>query len=540
MDEQELMALLPTEPPEDWLSWLRQNGQLCRNYLIYRHDRGQIARARCTACREEMKLDWIRPEQAGCSRGIWMPRKEVQVSGSAAASGEKVRCPRCGEMVMAVHKPEMYGWCQEVIFFLTIEGRPGGQAVLTGWQARRYVGTDLEMKEECIPWEAYLFFREMDRRGKSRLKCRKAMAHRQLFYNAYPSEWRMPKRTTDSWGSCEWVHPWKSLEGTVLENAKAREYLARTKGGNLIGYLLEYKKHPAAENLVTGGFAQLLEEYITGGYEGMEPAAINWKEAKPLRMLGLEKWEAEHWRNNRGTIGLSGLVAYRKVKTALGRPVRPEEWEVIWHWPLSLTAELLQRENGRNYLRDLRYLIKQEAKNPNIRPGDMADYLRAAGELGEDLKQADVRWPKDLARADERAGERLAEKKNAQLAEAFADMNRQIEELAWEDGGLLIRPAANSGELQREGKCLHHCVGGYSRAHCEGKPIFFIRRAEEPEKPFFTLQLNAETGKVLQNRGLRNCARTQEVQEFEERWLHQVVEPWMKQKRKRPKKGKAA
>lgn len=140
------------------------------------------------------------------------------------------------------------------------------------------------------------------------------------------------------------------------------EYMAQTKSGNLIGYLLEYKKHPAAENLVTGGFAWLLEEYITGGYGGMEPAAINWKEAKPMRMLGLEKWEAGHWRNNRGTMGLSGLVAYRKVKAALGRPVRPEEWNLIWHWPLHLTEELLKREEGRNYLRDLRYLIKRRRR----------------------------------------------------------------------------------------------------------------------------------------------------------------------------------
>ena len=65
-----------------------------------------------------------------------------------------------------------------------------------------------------------------------------------------------------------------------------------------------------------------------------------------------------------------------------------------------------------------------------------------------------------------------------------------------------------------------------------GKSIFFIRRAESPKESYFTLQLDTATGKVLQNRGRHNCARTPEVEAFEQAWIFQVVKPWLDHKQK--------
>lgn len=63
----------------------------------------------------------------------------------------------------------------------------------------------------------------------------------------------------------------------------------------------------------------------------------------------------------------------------------------------------------------------------------------------------------------------------------------------------------------------------YAKRHAGGETaIFFIRRASQPEKPFFTLELDEKRLNVRQNRGLRNCARTPEVQAFEEKWLEWV------------------
>lgn len=79
---------------------------------------------------------------------------------------------------------------------------------------------------------------------------------------------------------------------------------------------------------------------------------------------------------------------------------------------------------------------------------------------------------------------------------------------------------ADERELIDEGDALHHCVGTYAERHSKGEcSILLIRRAEEPDKPWFTLNLNIRAGNVTENRGSRNCARTPEVAAFESAWL---------------------
>lgn len=75
-------------------------------------------------------------------------------------------------------------------------------------------------------------------------------------------------------------------------------------------------------------------------------------------------------------------------------------------------------------------------------------------------------------------------------------------------------------ELEEEGIVLDHCVGSYKSIHAAGKqPIFFVRRESEPDKPWFTLQFSLSNLTVVQNRGKCNCARTEEVKAFEEKFL---------------------
>ena len=110
--------------------------------------------------------------------------------------------------------------------------------------------------------------------------------------------------------------------------------------------------------------------------------------------------------------------------------------------------------------------------------------------------------------------------------------------MAWEQAGLLIRPAATAKELIREGAALHHCVGGYAERMAKGETaIFFIRRAEEPDKPFYTLELRDKT--VIQCRTAHNKSYEQDepVHAFVREWLATKV---LKTKKKPTKAKKAA
>ena len=75
---------------------------------------------------------------------------------------------------------------------------------------------------------------------------------------------------------------------------------------------------------------------------------------------------------------------------------------------------------------------------------------------------------------------------------------------------------------QREGQALHHCVGTYiERVAAKKCLIVFVRRVEEPEKPFVTVEVS--NGKIVQIRGERNSDPTKEVKKFVDLWSRKVL-----------------
>ncbi|MBQ9347476.1 MAG: PcfJ domain-containing protein, partial [Oscillibacter sp.] len=122
---------------------------------------------------------------------------------------------------------------------------------------------------------------------------------------------------------------------------------------------------------------------------------------------------------------------------------------------------------------------------------------------------------------EKQEAKRIAE--NAKYTAQFAELAERLAPLSWEYKGILIRCAAAPGELDEEGRALSHCVGGYKDTHAKGeKPIFFIRRAKEPDKPWYTLQLDLIKRTVIQNRGKCNCKETKAVVEFREQWVEHI------------------
>ena len=116
------------------------------------------------------------------------------------------------------------------------------------------------------------------------------------------------------------------------------------------------------------------------------------------------------------------------------------------------------------------------------------------------------------------------EKESAEVQAAFTTRFEALSRFSYVSPiGLQIFPAPSQISLIEEGEKLHHCVGGYATRHANGQTaIFFVRKIETPDEPFFTLELNEKTLSVVQNRGLRNCARTPEVVAFEEEWLQYI------------------
>ena len=79
--------------------------------------------------------------------------------------------------------------------------------------------------------------------------------------------------------------------------------------------------------------------------------------------------------------------------------------------------------------------------------------------------------------------------------------------------GLILRVPRDTQEIKNEGAALHHCVGTYVDRVAKGQThIFFVRRVEEPDTPYFTMEYNK--GRVIQCRGSHNCEMPSSVKTF--------------------------
>ena len=135
------------------------------------------------------------------------------------------------------------------------------------------------------------------------------------------------------------------------------------------------------------------------------------------------------------------------------------------------------------------------------------DYLRMCEEIGKPTNEQRVLFPDDLRAAHD---ECVEEKKNIyskKMKERAKTRRAELTAAGYDFKSGTIRAVIpkNAEDIKREGKKLHHCVGGYVDRYSEGSTnIIFIRRAEKPNEPWFTLEVNPKNLNFVQCYGFKN------------------------------------
>ncbi len=543
--------LLPRQPSEGALEWCIRE-KFKAEYAIYKSAWWQDpltgikengVQVTCTACGES----WLAKKVHDADQcAPWKAPFGFLDGNTVAATGDSIPCPLCGARVSARHigAVSKYGIDDNVYF--CEPWQLGDKFVLLGWRAERNTGKDAQKVYRMWPYEAYVF----EKRKTVRLTGYQKYMSTISFFD----RWRQVKRCDDRWGKTvrkDWFRWPEKLDGTTIEHSGLELYLkAAGDEGRPVTYLRLWQKHRNLENLIVQGCGKMIAEAIRREYDGYGSNGtarlgwIKWQEKRPAKMLGLNKQEfavcvQEQWTQD-------DLARYKMVRAY--EPVRiPEDWRLIKKKPI-YTLEKLCREKGffpsavgghiekawrgnLSIMRCLRYLERQKSDVVTL-----LDYWRMAHRAGLDIWDEHVKLPKNLKHEHDRLveAERIAkneEEKRKKLAEIekrrpeFEKVVAPLEAWAWEDAGICIRPVHTEEELMDEGAALHHCVGGYGATVASGRScIFFIRRADAPDKPWFTLQVEFKTLKEIQNRGMRNCGATKEVQAFVSRWLAHVRE----------------
>lgn len=290
-------------------------------------------------------------------------------------------------------------------------------------------------------------------------------------------------------------------------------------GNMLMSYLHAYCKHPNLEYLMKQGYDVTSVRY-TGwwGYQEkfLLSQRINWKSNDLLKMLGLNKTE---FKTLKGSEHLwEQYLGYREEYPKL----RPEDL-------LSIakvfkdehgTLERLVKTTGLTPQRLARYIHEQE-----MTPPDYSDYLEQCETLEYNIHDTMIALPHNFWTMHNRLTQIINYEHDELVLQNFTSRLAERVSLEFSADGLLVRQPHSLKEIEDEGRILEHCVGGYAERHAMGKlSIMFLRKAAEPDKPYYTVEVS-KYGGLVQCRGYRNNVvhnggedKPQEIKDFEQKY----------------------
>ena len=145
------------------------------------------------------------------------------------------------------------------------------------------------------------------------------------------------------------------------------------------------------------------------------------------------------------------------------------------------------------------------------------DYICECEELMMDLSDGRILFPKNLLEAHQETSQRIKSDGNLLMDTKIKGRLPSLANYCFEYNGLMIRPAESTTELIIEGKELNICVGtycnGYMTRYSKGQTnILLIRKIEDANKPFYTMELNKN--QIMQVQGVKHCSPDQAVKVF--------------------------
>lgn len=327
------------------------------------------------------------------------------------------------------------------------------------------------------------------------------------------------KAPPQSFGYSDWHdHLYDVAVGTDLKYADAEpsrfdpgRWDESLEISRLIGYMADFLKYPAVEILEKSGFETIVENRA----DGQRSRYLNMRGKDLRKILRVDGADVKKLRKEEPTIRfMNDLHEIRKMAQWAKVEDVAELTEIANRYIDSRKLRLINENVDMSKL--LRRLLEEKrATGDHITLNDYADYLEAVIRLGRRLDKKTL-YPGNFLRAHNEAIGEAEEKKTTIDAANFAKYQKEITGMEGPQikGDLLIRPAKTPQELRNESQALNHCVRTYIDRVARGQTsILFIRKVKEPDRPYFTMEINAK-GDMVQCRGRNNCGYPKEVGEF--------------------------
>jgi DNA-directed RNA polymerase subunit RPC12/RpoP len=184
-----------------------------------------------------------------------------------------------------------------------------------------------------------------------------------------------------------------------------------------------------------------------------------------------------------------------------------------------------------SFVKFVNYFTKQKALYPKEGTHQLLtwyrDYIEISESLGVDLSRKSTRFPAEIRAAHDRIvaanNEFLLEKakENLAIAQEILDTGQ----ICFQSDKFTIMMPTCRQDFIREGQSLSHCVGNeaYFNRHITGESmIFFIRRNEDVDKPFVTLEINMRHLHISKIYGFGDKRPPAEVLKFADAFLKEL------------------
>ncbi len=543
---------LPQEPPAGSAEQLEKNGIFENDYLIYSvewvfdplQDRTRrFAACHCTACGEKTYLEYEKIERPQCAAyatttdtvGFVDP-----IDHGVKTTGDACVCPSCGKGMKAMHVSHFGRSPVKEIdrcFCISVH-QVRGHLALLGWSMIKNADRTGGIKYSFLRYSGMLVIC-----GK---KVRLAGFRRWWgAVEGYPC-WNSTKRFDEKIGYVQKGAVIKFDPRTIFdsecEKSGLEEYLKKGffKSGDeeVIypgAYLTVWVRYPQVENLIRNGYARLATEalkkatYRASYYNSDEifrehdaEKYFDFKHKKPSKILGLDKAE------------FASMKSWTLDEIELYKAFRDEKNERLSHAEIKAYMKKYGGLTLKKFVESAKlgvpaklkmseqYLLRQKEKVAKERArkvtlGYLTDYWQMTFDFYGEVPQSMI-FPKNIINAHDDMMLRIKVKEDPEINKKISARAKKLESMSFESVELLIRPCRTHGELIKEGLLLNHCVAGYAKDVASGKTnIFFIRKKDEPDTPYYTLEWC--DGKIIQDHGYDNRLQTKEIKEFEQKWL---------------------
>lgn len=488
--------------PKNWIAWVSKYG-IMEHYIFYKYQKNGATNGYCTYCKKHVPIRSPKYNQKG-------------------------HCNICGQPVTFRSVGKSGRFCTKWYRVYLVQRRKTSGFVIRIFQARTWYKKAgyADCETTCHEEQRRIF----SANGKEISNFVYGLfKRREMRWILYWKPWYYTCCGIQYKGN---VYPYtlSDLSRHELKETGLREYALRQKKIDPGKYLYLWQTYPVLEQIVKAGLFQLVDDIL----EYRATDAIKRKGRKPTEFLSVTKKE---FRRLRDMNGGAKELKWLQFEKSSGRIIKDEE--IYWMAKEELEPKDLQFVLDRMSICQVRhYLVKQSEKS-----GDdishilqvWKDYLSMAGKLRLDVYDSIIYRASDLQRRHSEAVIQMEEKKKEirrrELEEKYVGFQEQLialkEKYEFSAGEYQIVAPKSIDDILYEGDTLHHCVNKtdnyFDRIASKESYILFLRKKENPEVPFYTLEAEPD-GTIRQKRAEfdRQNKDIDEVTSFLRLWQKEI------------------